>query len=735
MKNIDQVTVKALELTAPWASTADARILRGKVLGGEVFCSFSQQEREEIWIQLQTFKDLVPSLYSFFEDIKLLEAWSNCLRWMICLSPRDTVFTALEDVYTGVNQDTGSALVQETETLFKTVPASFAYQRNLARRQLWAFAMRYHREIPRRSSGKDLLAKPTVILNTAKLREMADLADRLGFESPEIRALQQYPRSQETAVATGNNRPVLVTDGPGETRRERCGMPYIQSYEEDRKFLFITHLHDDRNEQSEGITSFFRLRSVYLKFYGMPRDAVNTTIDSSSQHLSTLLNESQFLNSHSAQPISSLTRDQIREHEHMNIDEEQLEVEQTALRTENAFVQETLTEEQQRQEFPSDVDMSMELEQETQMRQQTGQEANALGTANQEQVQTRQQLEQDADRLRELEQEQERQRQALELDQSALETAKQEQVQTRQQLERDANTLRELEQEQAQSRQKLEEDASALRELEQEQERSHQKLAINAKEVTNRQEKQSKQLLALARQARELVIQEQNQNQQQQDLARKIKRQRRLKKDQLKQERENSNAEQRALHLEQNEPGTSLEQEERNMEDLQRQGQDELADLETPSPLELGTQASYAHQIIDEAPADNFHEVYEDEVFEDQAAGDQPQGEIPPLKPSPEDGPTPEEHPTGEHSTSTGKHPTPEEGPTPEDNLPQTQDQSKERHAKRGPELEEIDDSEALRAQQIQEGRKPLRNKFQRLSGYPLYRINYEGNTFMDGTE
>ncbi|KAL9132054.1 MAG: hypothetical protein Q9217_000182 [Psora testacea] len=131
MEKVDRVTVKTLELTAPWASTVDARILRGKVLGGEVFCSFSQREREEIWIKLQTFKELVPSLYGLFEDIKILEAWANCLKWVICFSLRDIVSIALKKIYTGANQKIDSALVQETETTFKPVPASFAYQMDL----------------------------------------------------------------------------------------------------------------------------------------------------------------------------------------------------------------------------------------------------------------------------------------------------------------------------------------------------------------------------------------------------------------------------------------------------------------------------------------------------------------------------------------------------------------------------------------------------------------------------
>lgn len=273
MKRVGQATVKVLKLTAPWASTLDAQKLRGKVLGGDVFRAFNQPEREEIWNRLQSLKGLVPSLYAFFEDIKLLEAWANCLKWVMHLGARDTVPSALRKTYTGANQATGWALIQETETTFNPVPADLAYQMDLGCRQLWAFAMRYHREIPKKPSDKNLLARPTPMVDTRKLREMADLVNRLGFQSSEITALKQHPNSTGSAAVTGNNRPILVKAGPGETRKERCGMPHIQSYQDDRKFVFIPHLHDNRNEQSEGITSFSRLRSVYSDFYGTPGNA------------------------------------------------------------------------------------------------------------------------------------------------------------------------------------------------------------------------------------------------------------------------------------------------------------------------------------------------------------------------------------------------------------------------------------------------------------------------------
>jgi hypothetical protein len=48
MGKIDQMTVKALELRALRASTADAEFLRSRVSGGEVFSAFDDRERDEI---------------------------------------------------------------------------------------------------------------------------------------------------------------------------------------------------------------------------------------------------------------------------------------------------------------------------------------------------------------------------------------------------------------------------------------------------------------------------------------------------------------------------------------------------------------------------------------------------------------------------------------------------------------------------------------------------------------
>ena len=714
MKRVDQATVKVLELTAPWASTLDAQKLRGKVLGGDVFPAFNQPEREEIWNRLQSFKGLVPSLYGFFEDIKLLEAWANCLKWVVHLGARDTVSSALRKTYTGANQATGSALVQETETTFNPVPADLAYQMDLGCRQLWAFAMRYHREIPKKPSDKNLLARPTPMVDTRKLREMADLANRLGFESSEITALKQHPNSTDSSAVTGNNRPILVTAGPGETRKERCGMPHIQSYQDDRKFVFIPHLHDDRNEQSEGITSFFRLRSVYSNFCGTSGNApgIQDHPRLEQRHdLGGVTSPAPHMSSSEYSPRQGQTR----EPEHMNSDggenereqaedtvmhEGELEEQRSLLQPQEVLAQETIMQEQQREKLLFDANMLEKQKQEQELyrqnllwvagtlqeqeqeqeqrRQKLLSQAHLLEKQEQEQEQYRQKLAKDASAIKQQEkeqgqqrqkllsnvntlegdagtlQEQEQQRQKLLPDANTSGKQEQEQEQYRQKLAKDANALKEQEQEQERRRQKLISDASTLTEREQEQEQMYQKLTADADasreqerrreeqrqtlameetQLMSRKRKQEEQQQTLAEIAGELMNQEQRQEEQRQKLAecasdlknqelrqneqrqklttdinklnKQEKRYKKLK-DKLKKKREQKKVEQKVLGSKQDESGTIQERDERDTGELQRRGQEELADLELPSTSELEHDGVYNDQSTSEVRAEKY---------------------------------------------------------------------------------------------------------------------------------
>lgn len=286
----------------------------------------------------------------------------------------------MNKIYTDINQSVDSTLMQENEITFKSVPASFARRIDLRYRQLHAFAMRYHCEMSRKLSGKNLLAKPRVMLDTTRLREMTDLANRLRFESPEIIVLKQFSKSADSTIVEGNEKPALVTNDSEEIRKDRCEMPHVQNYEENRKFLFITHLYDDRNEQSEGITFYFRLRFTYLKFYDMPNDS------NSQQHLTTVTEESLFSTFPLTRSVYSSREDQTRGTEHREIDEkhtedtmmqkEEEEEQRSSFQAEDALAQEVTM---QRQKLLSDADVLEKKEHEQeQYRQKLAKNANAI---------------------------------------------------------------------------------------------------------------------------------------------------------------------------------------------------------------------------------------------------------------------------------------------------------------------------------------------------------------------
>ncbi|KAL2044423.1 hypothetical protein N7G274_003128 [Stereocaulon virgatum] len=519
MAKVDQATVEALQFTAPWASTLDAKILR------------------KIWIRLQSFKGLVPSLFEFFENAKCLEAWADCLKWLVCIGPRETLSTAMNKIYTGINQSVDSALIQENETTFKSVPAGSARRLDLGYRQLCAFAMRYHCEVPKKPSGKDLLAKPRAILDTTTSREMADLANCLGFESSEITALKQFPKSADPTMASGNERPALVTDGPEEPRKDRCGTPHVQNYEEDRRFLYLTHLHDDRDEQSEGITSYFRLRSTYLKFYGKPDD-------SNPQHyFTTATGELSSPTFRLTGLVNSPREDQTRGAEHMEVDEEQTEDtmmqdregegQTLPFQAEGALAQEATMkqhnflsnagvlekkeyeQEQHWQKLVGDANALKEEEQGLeQKRQKLLSDASTLEKEEQEQELHRQQLIVNAGTIREQGQEQEQRQHELLSHTNVL--AKQGQEQSEQKLVRHASAFYEQDQDQGQQQQRLLSDVSTLENQEQE---SQQKLAGNAGTLREQKQEQERQRQKLLSDMSTLEQKEQEQEQYRQKLA------------------------------------------------------------------------------------------------------------------------------------------------------------------------------------------------------------------------
>ncbi|ELR03573.1 hypothetical protein GMDG_06231 [Pseudogymnoascus destructans 20631-21] len=289
---VDQATVKAVELMAPKSSKRDAQALHGQLLSGQIFSGFSLEARETIWSGLRTISGLIPSLYTFFEDLKYLEACAGSMRHLVMPSPKHTMQSALNSIFFGTNQ----LVVQDAHSSYSTQLGKRSKNWHFTYPQLWLYTMRDYPDLPAprevKTKKKKLLAKArTPNANEAKLSDFAVLANKLRFKSDEITALMLRSSDREIARDallrarnqdrydygdgdieshiekilelfaaarpwnTEQSCPALVSDGP-DRAGPRCGFPDEEAHARDRRFLYISNLQSDQEEQGESITSF-----------------------------------------------------------------------------------------------------------------------------------------------------------------------------------------------------------------------------------------------------------------------------------------------------------------------------------------------------------------------------------------------------------------------------------------------------------------------------------------------
>ncbi|KAL3439931.1 hypothetical protein BJX65DRAFT_291353 [Aspergillus insuetus] len=303
MEKIDSDTVVALQLLAPGKSRTDAKTARGRILGGQAFAEFSDEERSVIWSRVENFDKLVPSLHTFFEDFKYLESCGHCVKRLFGPST-ESVWKTMSSMFMPSSDE--ESVVQTSESTFRREQSANAEGLEKGYVQIWLYAMRHYPLMPPDpKKDDDLLAKPTrAKADERAIYEMAELARRLGFESPEIKAIidsspdhqiarvallqarkpncfrydaQQFDnlvcRIVDCFAAAVPTQPEIVHDLLADCTvkpRARCGMPRMGAHKQDSPWLFLDRLHADDVEAADNITTFFVRRCVYFAFFGKP---------------------------------------------------------------------------------------------------------------------------------------------------------------------------------------------------------------------------------------------------------------------------------------------------------------------------------------------------------------------------------------------------------------------------------------------------------------------------------
>ena len=138
--------------------------------------------------------------------------------------------------------------------------------------------MRNYREIFKKLSDKDFLTKSIAVVSIAILRNLNELAQRLNFECFQILMLLQYFKTRDFEFHNKNDKSLLIIDIEDELKTNKCELFYNRNYEQNRKFLFVAHLQNDKNEQIENITIFFRMQELYLSCYDSINDKITTCL-------------------------------------------------------------------------------------------------------------------------------------------------------------------------------------------------------------------------------------------------------------------------------------------------------------------------------------------------------------------------------------------------------------------------------------------------------------------------
>ena len=310
---LDAVTAGRLESLCPALSSDDAEHVDGMFAKQSIFPAVTDaNERSEIRNRLRSIHSLIPTLRTFFENLKYLEPISAILKNLTLTKEDSSTKARLGDGVT-VRQLLFASFdhPQRIPVIFGsgreyTLPCSTAIQdRQLAYEQLWLAALRGFPELtdfaPRKDPGHPKV--PRRLSSATRWQDLASLARRLGFCGQRVDEFQQEDGRQTAAedlfsqldlgpasldgdlvekmkevlrgaeqISTGECEVVdgmpLISLSAGEPIERRCGMPFERSHRADARFLYRPILAKCSAPRSRGISSLF-VKADLLRCLGL----------------------------------------------------------------------------------------------------------------------------------------------------------------------------------------------------------------------------------------------------------------------------------------------------------------------------------------------------------------------------------------------------------------------------------------------------------------------------------
>ena len=299
---VDGPTVRNLELLAPAISAQDLKIVQDRMASKTAFPTISDQvTRTSIVRSLADVSCLIPSLRTFFENLKYLEPCCGILKQLLQPKQKKTIRQAFFASYYRP-----AHLIIESAENDRSLQSrkSSSEDRWLGYQQLWLYAMRHFPEMTDFSPRKELKKNKPVKKesNPALWHLLGSLAVDLGFrtkpalqlkrQDPDELLATQFLRHAELSPSTTDDQyvksiarvlkyvrnasrvattlPFIQTAYSGccEPLDRRYGRPFEDSHLADQRLLFIPHIHGGATVSGSNVTSFYVKRDLILNFLG-----------------------------------------------------------------------------------------------------------------------------------------------------------------------------------------------------------------------------------------------------------------------------------------------------------------------------------------------------------------------------------------------------------------------------------------------------------------------------------
>ncbi|KAK0972647.1 hypothetical protein LTR54_017522 [Friedmanniomyces endolithicus] len=241
---------------------------------------------------------MVPSLYTFFEDLKCLEPAAKIIRKLLPPGEKTSLRSSLSAHYFAPERNT----FEFPEGEFHTLPSHIDNFES-GYHQLWLFALRNFPEMINMSPRKEPTRRKPLIVEPSPIvwRKLSQLAVQLGFRTAPVESLcaatdQEsslrvikhlgYDAAHNHSILTdltevlsklrktptGSPAPSFVSDAELSLER-RCGRPFEGDHFKDKNRLFLPSVYKKDVGTGHDITTMFCKRHMVRTFLGIAENA------------------------------------------------------------------------------------------------------------------------------------------------------------------------------------------------------------------------------------------------------------------------------------------------------------------------------------------------------------------------------------------------------------------------------------------------------------------------------